>query len=68
MSTNFQRVQRQEVVAEDQAVVEEVVLGHSDCSVVRLLRIFQKDAWFQAWSVLFADPRQFEFLFLLPCC
>lgn len=61
----FECFQRQQVVAEDQAIVELIVLGHSGRSVIRLLGIFEKDAWFQAWSVFFADPRQFEFLFLL---
>ena len=58
----LQRLQRQQVVAEDQPVVEDVVVRHPVLRVVGLLRIFQQNARLQLRPVLLADPGEFEFL------
>ena len=40
----FERFEREEVVAEDKAVIEQVVIGHPMRSMVRLLQVFQQDS------------------------
>lgn len=59
----FQCFQGQQVVAENQAVVELVVLAHPLRSVIRLLRILQQNPRLQFRPVLFPDPGQFQFRF-----
>jgi hypothetical protein len=57
----LQRLQRQQVVTEDQPVIEDAVLRHPMLGVIRLLRIFQQDPRLQLRPVLLADPGEFEF-------
>jgi hypothetical protein len=52
----LQSLQGQEVVAEDQPVVEEVVVGDPVSRVVGARRLFQEDPGLQARPVLLADP------------
>ena len=40
----FQRLQRQQVIPEDQPVVEDVLVGHTMAGVTEFLRVFQQDA------------------------
>ncbi len=58
----LQRFQRQQVIAEDQPVVEDVVIGHAMLGVVRLLAVFEQDPWLQLRPVVFANSGEFEFL------
>jgi hypothetical protein len=57
----LQRFQGQQVVANNQSVVEQIVLGDSMGGMMRLRRVFQKDAGFQLRPVFLADPGQFKF-------
>jgi len=57
----LQRLECQQVVAKDQAVVENVLVGHAMHGVVGFLRVFQQDARLQLGPVLLADPGEFEF-------
>lgn len=59
----LQRLQRQQVVAKDQAVVEDVVLRHPVFGVVRLLRVLQQNPRLQPGALFLADPGQLQFLF-----
>jgi len=59
----LQSFQRQHVVTKDQAIVEDIILGHALRSVMRLVRVFQQDAWFQPRALVFADPGEFKFRF-----
>ncbi len=59
----LQRLQRQQVVTEDEPVVEDVVLCHPMLCVIRIGRTLQQDARLQLGPVLLADPGELEFLF-----
>ena len=59
----LQRLQREQVVAEDQPIVEDIVVRDPMLGVIRLIQIFEQDAWLQLGPFLLADPGQFEFLF-----
>ena len=59
----LQRLQRQQVVAEDQAVVEDVAFADTVGRVVAAAGVFEQNARFQARAVFLADPGQFEFGF-----
>ena len=59
----FQRFEGQQIVAEDETVVEQVVIRDAMRGVIRLLRVFEQDARFQPRPVLLPDPGQFEFGF-----
>src|SRR2546429_8087300 len=59
----LQRLQREQVVAKDQAVIEKVVVREAVSRVVGLLRVFQEDTRLQLRSDLLSDPGQFELLF-----
>ncbi len=52
----LQRLESQQIVSEDKTVVENVVVCHSVRSVVRLFRVFKKDARLQPWLVLLPNP------------
>lgn len=52
----LQRLQRQQVVAEDQAVIENVVFRHPVRRVIGLLRFLQQNSRLQPWSVFLPDP------------
>jgi hypothetical protein len=58
----FQRLQRQQVVPEDQPVVEDVVVGDAVRRVIRLPAVLDEDARLQLRPVILADPRQFQLL------
>ena len=57
----LQRLKRQQVVAENQSVIKDVILGYAVLGVVRLLRVFEQDARLQLGPLLLADPGEFEF-------
>ena len=59
----LQRFEREKIVAEDEPVIELVVLRHPVRRVIRLCRVFEQDARLQPWPVFFPNPRQFEFRF-----
>ena len=59
----FQRLEREQVVAEDEPVVEEVVIRDAVLRVVGLLRVFEQDARLKPGPVLLPDPGEFEFGF-----
>src|SRR3989442_409412 len=59
----FERFKGKEIIAEDEAVVEEVLVSHAVRRVVGLLWVFQQNTRLQLGPVLFANPGQFEFLF-----
>ena len=58
----FQSFKREQIVAEDEAVIEEVVVRDALLSVIRLVRVFEQDARLQPGPVLLPNPRQFQFL------
>lgn len=53
----FEGLEGQQVVAEDEAVIEQVVVGDTVLGVVGLLRILQKNPRLQLRPGLLADPR-----------
>jgi hypothetical protein len=53
----LQRLERQQVVPEDEAVVEAVVRPNPLGSVIRLFGVLEQDARLQARPVLLSDPR-----------
>lgn len=57
----LQRLQGEQVVTEDQAVVEEIMFLDAVGGVVAAAGVFEQDARFQPRAVFFADPGQFEF-------
>lgn len=59
----LQGLQRQQVIAEDQPVVEQIRLRHPMPGMIRQLLILQQDARLQPWPLLLADPGQLKFLF-----
>lgn len=54
------RLQRLQVIEEDQPIVEKVSLRNTVLSVIGLRRILQQNAWLQLRPVLLADQGQFE--------
>ena len=63
----FQRLEGEEIVAEDEAVIEEIVVRNAMFGVMGLLGVLQQDARLQPWPVLLPDPSQFEFCFFGHC-
>ena len=59
----LQRLLCQQVIAEDEAVVEQVVLGDAMRGVVGFFRIFKQDAGFKSRAVFLTNPGEFKFLF-----
>ena len=59
----LQRLQRQQVVAKDQPVVEQIRLRHPMPGMIRQRLILQQDARLQPRPLLLADPGQLQFLF-----
>src|SRR5712691_7962299 len=58
----FERFEGEEVVAEDETIVEKIVVSHAVRSVIGLFRVLQQNARLQLGPVLFANPGEFEFL------
>jgi hypothetical protein len=54
----FERFEGEEVVTEDEAVIENVVIGNPVWGMIRLLRVFQQDSWLKLRPVLLTNPRQ----------
>jgi hypothetical protein len=52
----FQGFEGEEVVAEDEAVVEDVVFAGAVLGVITFGGILQQDAGFEVGAVFFADP------------
>jgi hypothetical protein len=55
--------ERKKVVAEDQAIIEKVIVCNSLLGVMRLGRILNQDARLKLWPVVLANPVEFELLF-----
>src|SRR5258708_36395936 len=60
----FKRLERKEIVPEDQLIIEDVLFFDPVCGVVGILGVLKQDARLKARTVLFAHPCQFEFLFV----
>ncbi|MDR3342580.1 MAG: hypothetical protein LBT14_07315 [Treponema sp.] len=58
----FQRLEREEVVSKDDAVVEDVFFAGAVLSVVAFGEVFQENAGFEAGAGVFADPGEFKAL------
>jgi hypothetical protein len=58
----FERFEGEQIVAEDEAVVEAVVVRDAMLGVIRLLRVFEQDARLQPRPVLLSNPSQLQFL------
>ena len=58
----LQCFEREEVVAKDQAVIKQVVVGDAVRRVIGYAGIFEQDARFEAETVFFTDPGEFQFL------
>jgi hypothetical protein len=56
----LQRFEREQVVPEDEAVVEHVLVAHPERGVMGLRRVLDEDARLQPRPVLLADPGQFQ--------
>jgi hypothetical protein len=54
--------ERKEVVAENEAAIEKVVIGYALHRVIGLLRILKQDARLQPGPALLPNPRQFQLL------
>ncbi|MBZ3932277.1 hypothetical protein Xmer_10850 [Xanthomonas campestris pv. merremiae] len=52
----LQRLQRQQVVALDQQVVETIGFADAMRGMIRQRRILQQDAWLQARTLFLANP------------
>lgn len=57
----LQRLQRQQVVAEDQPVIEDVAIRYPMLRVITLRRVFQQNTRLQLGPIFLADPSKFEF-------
>jgi hypothetical protein len=58
----LQRLERQQVVALDQAVVKNIPVRHPLLGVVAAGRVLQQNARLQPGALVFADPGEFQFL------
>ena len=61
----LQRLKRQQVIAENQPVIENIIFGNSVRRMVRLRRIFDEYSGLQLRPVLLADPGEFEFILVI---
>ena len=52
----FERFEGEQIVAEDEAVIEVVVVRDPLLGVIRILRVFEQDARLQPGLVLFPNP------------
>jgi hypothetical protein len=57
----FECFESEKVVAEDETVIEPIVVGDTVLRVVRFVRILQQNPRLQLRPVLFPDPGEFEF-------
>src|SRR5262245_50973719 len=57
----FEGFKGKKVVAEDEAVIEQVAVSHAVRRVIGLLWILEQDARLQPGPVLFPDPSKFKF-------
>jgi hypothetical protein len=51
--------QCQEIVAEDETVIENIVVSNTVSGVIGFFLVFQQDTWFQLGPILLPNPRQF---------
>jgi hypothetical protein len=58
----LQGFEGEEIVAKNEAVVEDVTISHSMRGMIRLFRVLQQNARLQLGPVVFANPGEFEFL------
>jgi hypothetical protein len=58
----FEGFKSEKVVTEDEAVIEQVVVGHTVRRVIGLLRVFEQDARLKSGPILLPDPGEFKFL------
>src|SRR5258706_1450752 len=61
----FERFESEKVVAEDETVIEEVVISHTVRRVIGVLRVFEQDTRLKPRSVLLPDPGEFELWLLV---
>jgi len=59
----FKRLESEQIVAEDEFVIEMVILRDTVRRVAGLGRIFQQNTRLKLGAVLLPNPRQFQFLF-----
>jgi hypothetical protein len=59
----FERFESKKVVAEDETIIEQVVIGHAVRRMIGLLRVFEQDARLKPRPVLLSNPGEFEFGF-----
>jgi hypothetical protein len=52
----FECFQCQEVIAKDESVIENIVVGDTMRGVIRLFWFFQQDTWFQLRPIFLANP------------
>jgi hypothetical protein len=57
----FESFEGEKVIAEDETVIEEVVISHTVRGVMGFLRIFEQDTRLKPGPVLLPDPSEFEF-------
>ena len=58
----FEGFESKEVIPKNEAIIENVVVGHALLGVIRFLGVFQQYPWLQLGSISFANPCQFQFL------
>src|SRR5450759_934807 len=63
----FERLEGEQIVAEDEPVIKDVVVRDASWSVIRPLRILEQNARLEPGPVLLPNPCQFQFLFLRYC-
>lgn len=59
---SFQGFQSQEVIAKDEAIIEQVGIGHAVLGVVAALGVLQQDTRFQSVADFLTDPGKFKSL------
>ena len=58
----FKGFESEKVVAKDETVIEQVVIGYTVWRVIGLLRVFEQNTRLKPGPVLLPDPGEFEFL------
>ena len=61
----FECFESKEIVPENETIIENVVVSNLVLGVIRLLGIFQQYTWLQLGPISFANPCQFQFLFVV---
>src|ERR1700733_12031998 len=64
----LQGLKRQQIVAKDQSVVEDIMIGNSLRGMIRLRWIFKKNPRLQAWPCFLPDPIEFKSMLYFRHC